>query len=175
MATHSLLQVATWSLFALSVAAAPSQATSKACAAIKTSLGPKGLLMPKDSGYSKENKDYWNKGVAELGSACIAMPKNAQDVSKVVQILNQYPTVKFAVKSGGHDPNIGHSGIKDGVVIAMRNVFGTQYDKARGVAYVKPGGHWSDVIVPLAKQGVTVVSGRLGMSTDIDPSISVQN
>jgi FAD/FMN-containing dehydrogenase len=168
MASHSLLQVATLTVFALLVAAAPSPATSKACAAIKTELGAAKLLGPKDSGYKKENKDYWNFGLVALGPACIAMPKTAQDVSKIVNILNKSPSVEFAVKSGGHDPNVGHSSTKDGVLIAMRNVFGTEYDRARNVAYVKPGGHWSDVIVPLAKQGVTVVSGRLGMFIRID-------
>jgi hypothetical protein len=46
----------------------------------------------------------------------------------------------------------------------LRHINGTQYDAEKGVAYVKPGGHWSDVLVPLEKQGVTVVSGRIGKS-----------
>jgi len=90
------------------------------------------------------------------------MPTSAEEVSSVVKELHKKPGVRFAVKSGGHSPNVGHSSIKDGVLIALRNLSGTEYDKAKQVAYVKPGGHWADVIKPLATHGVTVVSGRLG-------------
>jgi len=39
---------------------------------------------------------------------------------------------------------------------------GAQYDATKDVAYVKPGGHWVDVIGDLAPSGKTVVGGRLG-------------
>jgi hypothetical protein len=144
--------------------AAPGADASAACNEIKAAL-PGQVHVAKDPVYTKENKAYYNAGLAELMPRCITMPSSAQDVSKIVKILNKHAGVRFAVKSGGHDPNPGHSSVKDGVLIAMRNVAGTTYNKEKGVAYIKPGGHWSDALNPLAKDKVAVVSGRLGMQT----------
>jgi hypothetical protein len=47
-------------------------------------------------------------------------------------------------------------------LIALKFLNGTTLDISKKLAYVKPGGHWSDVIAPLDKQGYTVVEGRLG-------------
>ena len=113
--------------------AAPTAETKQACDKIAQELGGK-VLFPGEPAYRKESRDYYNIGLAELTPACIAMPSSAQDVSKIVRILKGVPSVNFAVKSGGHDPNPGHSSIKDGVLIALRNVAGTEYDPNRQVA-----------------------------------------
>jgi FAD/FMN-containing dehydrogenase len=143
------------------VFAVPTQETSQTCLQIQTAL-PGKAFFERDPVYTKENRDYYNIGLADLKPACITMPSSAEDVSTIVAILNAHQSVPYAIKSGGHDPNPGHSSIKDGVLIALRQLKGTEYDAEKKVAYVKPGGHWSDVLTPLAKQGVTVVSGRLG-------------
>jgi FAD/FMN-containing dehydrogenase len=144
------------------VIAVPSQETNKACQQIQSALHGK-VFYDRDPVYTKENRDYFNIGLAELKPACISMPSSAQDVSNIVKILNTHKDVPYAIKSGGHDPNPGHSSVKDGVLIALRELKGTEYDSEKRVAYVKPGGHWSDVLTPLARQGITVVSGRLGV------------
>lgn len=59
--------------------------------------------------------------------------------------------------------NVGHGSIHDGILIAMRKIAGTTYDKDTNLAYVKPGGEWNDVIGALDAYGVAVVGGRLGM------------
>jgi FAD/FMN-containing dehydrogenase len=141
--------------------AAPTASTQAACDAIKKALSGK-LALPNESAYNKENNDYHNIGLAELKPACIAHPTTAQEVSTIVKILGQHSDVWFSVKSGGHDPNVGHSSVKNGVLISLRKIAGVQNDPKRKVAYVKPGGHWNEIIEPLDKQGVTVVGGRLG-------------
>jgi FAD/FMN-containing dehydrogenase len=141
--------------------AAPDAATNQTCSEIKNKL-PYRLKYPDDLAYWKENRDYYNIGLAELGPACIVFPGSAEDVSEIVKIFNKIPNVQFAVKSGGHSPNPGHSSIKDGVLIAMRDMVGTQLDVQKKVAYVKPGGHWWDVYKVLERTGWTVVGGRLG-------------
>jgi FAD/FMN-containing dehydrogenase len=151
---------------------APSVDAGAACDEIKTALLNK-LFVAKDTGYQKENAAYYNVGLSELMPRCIAMPSSAQDVSAIVKILNKHAGVRFAIKSGGHDPNPGQSSVKDGVLIAMKNIAGTTNDKEKQVAYIKPGGRWSDAIGPLAKENVTVVSGRLGKSlakTRVNPN-----
>ncbi|TID27652.1 FAD-binding domain-containing protein [Venturia nashicola] len=142
--------------------AVPSAATQTACTEIKSTLLGK-LFVKGDAVYTKENKDWWNAGIADMAPACIAMPSTAQDVARIVTILNNHADVPFAIKSGGHSPNRGHSSVKEGVLIALRNIKGVELDKEKSVAYVKPGGHWKDVIKPLDDLGYTVVSGRLGV------------
>ncbi|QDS73170.1 hypothetical protein FKW77_002220 [Venturia effusa] len=141
--------------------ALPSAAAVAACSAISAVIPNKNFL-PDTAEYNKENKDYYNAGNAELRPACIAMPTSALDVSSIVQTLNRFKDVEFAVKSGGHSPNPGQASVKDGVLIALRNLSGTQLDKEKNVAYVKPGGHWWDVMRTLEGTGRMVVSGRLG-------------
>jgi FAD/FMN-containing dehydrogenase len=79
--------------------------------------------------------------------------------------LNKYPSVKFATRSGGHDPNVGHATVQDGVLITMTDLVGATYDAEEDVAYVRPGGEWNDVISDLEKSGVAIAGGRLGADT----------
>jgi hypothetical protein len=137
--------------------------TQQACEKIDTIL-PGRVTFEGSREYTTENKDYWSVALTELKPACITLPISAQEVSIIVSTLNQFPGAKFVVKSGGHDPNPGHSSCSDCVLIAMKKMKGTVNDPAKGVAYVQPGGTWATVITPLVKQGVTVVGGRLGGS-----------
>jgi FAD/FMN-containing dehydrogenase len=133
----------------------------QACTDIKN-LTPTKLFYPNDKAYGLENTDYYNIGLAELKPACIFQPTTAEEVSSAIKILNKYNDVPFAVKSGGHDPNPGHSSIKDGILIALSKMTFVSYDKKSNTAQFGPGGHWNTLIKPLDKQGVTVVGGRLG-------------
>jgi FAD/FMN-containing dehydrogenase len=133
----------------------------QACSSIKTASSQK-LFYPQDNAYGLENTDYYNIGLAELKPACIFQPTTAEEVSAAVKILNNFRDVPFAVKSGGHDPNPGHSSVKDGVLIALSKMDFVHYDKSLRTAQFGPGGHWNTLLTPLDKQGVTVVGGRLG-------------
>jgi FAD/FMN-containing dehydrogenase len=143
--------------------AAATATTQQACREIKTAL-PGKLWFPDEAAYVKENKDYYNIGLAELGPACIAFPASAGDVSAIIKILNTdtHKDVQFAVKSGGHSPNPGAASVKDGVLIAMRHINGTVLDKEKSLAYIKPGGHWWDVMDALKGTGHMAVGARLG-------------
>jgi FAD/FMN-containing dehydrogenase len=147
--------------FALGI---PSNATTKACTEIKNALPGKvltpGLLTVE---YTYETEQYWSTTLREVDPACIVQPDSAQDISIVVKILNKYPSVRFATRSGGHDPNVGHATVEDGVLITMTDLVGATYDAEEDVAYVRPGGEWNDVISDLEKSGVAIAGGRLGM------------
>jgi FAD/FMN-containing dehydrogenase len=146
---------------ATAASAAPSDVAS-ACADIKAAA-PGKLFYPQDLAYKLENTDYYNIGLAEMGPACILQATEASEVSAAVKILNKYGDVPFAVKSGGHDPNEGHSSVKGGVLIALSKMTFVKHEKGSRVAQFGPGGHWSDVIGPLDKKGAAVVGGRLGI------------
>jgi FAD/FMN-containing dehydrogenase len=161
MAIHTPLLLSLLSIVTFSFAESSASAAT-ACSEIKTALKGK-VSLPKEPAYTKENKDYWHAGLAELMPACITFPSSPADVSAIVKILNTRSDVPFAIKSGGHDPNPGHSSVKGGVLIAMRHINGTVYDKASNTVSLKPGGHWVDVMKVLDKENVAIVAGRLGM------------
>lgn len=45
----------------------------------------------------------------------------------------------------------------------MTDLVGASYDAQEGVAYVRPGGEWNDVIGDLEQSGVAIAGGRLGI------------
>jgi FAD/FMN-containing dehydrogenase len=150
-------------LAAHSAIAAPTQAATQACTDIKNALPGKTLtrkLLAVE--YDLETSKYWSTTLREVAPACIVQPSSAKDVAAVVNILKKYPTVPFATRSGGHDPNVGHATVQDGVLITMTNLKGAEYDAKKKVAYVKPGGEWNDVIGALEPSGVAILGGRLG-------------
>lgn len=134
-----------------------------ACKAIEGAATTKLVFYAADTLYKNETANYWNNALRAYKPACVVLPQTAEEVSIAVKTLDTFPGVKFAVKSGGHDPNAGHASTDGGVLIATSRLKGTKNDPAKGVAYVKPGGVWNDVIEPLVKEGVAVVGGRLGV------------
>jgi hypothetical protein len=150
-----------WAAAATVAAAAPSEVVS-ACTEINAAA-PGKLFYPQDAAYKLENTDYYNIGLAELGPACILQATKATEVSEAVKILNKYGDVPFAVKSGGHDPNEGHSSVRGGVLIALSKMSFVRHEKGSRVVQFGPGGHWSDIIGSLDKKGATAVGGRLGI------------
>ncbi|KAK8099451.1 6-hydroxy-d-nicotine oxidase [Apiospora kogelbergensis] len=153
-----------WPLLILQAAsAAPSASTLKACSEIAGRLPGGRVSYPLQLSYVAETQRYWSLALRELHPACIVSPQNADQVAAAVQVLAGHADVPFTVKSGGHDPNPGHSSIDDGVLIAMREMVGATYDAASGHALVRPAGEWNDVLGDLEPYGVTVVGGRLGI------------
>lgn len=156
--------VALWAAITLaaSAIASPSASTEKACEEMSTAL-PERVSTPLTLSYTSEVNSYWSTALHDAKPACLVLPESAEEVSVTVKVLNKYPDVQFAVKSGGHTPNQRHSSIQDGVLISTKNLAGVTYDEETKLAYVKPGGEWNDVIGPLDEHGVALIGGRLGM------------
>lgn len=150
-------------LLAAPAAAAASSSTKSACNELAAAVPSRVWSNHLSSNYYSEVNSYWSTALRDAKPACLVLPRSAQEVSAAVKVLNKYPDVQFAVKSGGHTPNERHSSIKDGVLISTRDLAGVAYDKTTQIALVKPGGEWNDVIGPLVDQGVAIVGGRLGM------------
>ncbi|KAJ4336002.1 hypothetical protein N0V87_005723 [Didymella glomerata] len=164
MAPSLSLTLAAFLLGAGKSLAAPDQATTQACTDIQDAL-PGKVLTPGFLAleYEHETQQYWSTTLRSVDPACIVQPSSPEDVAAVVKVLNKYPSVRFAIRSGGHDPNVGHATVQDGVQIVMTDLAGATYDADKDLAYVKPGGEWNDVISDLAPSGVAVVGGRLGL------------
>jgi hypothetical protein len=163
MAPSLSLTLAAFLLGAGKSLATPDQATTQACTDIQNAL-PGKVLTPGFLAleYEHETQQYWSTTLRSVDPACIVQPSSPEDVAAVVKVLNKYPSVRFAIRSGGHDPNVGHATVQDGVQIVMTDLAGATYDADKDLAYVKPGGEWNDVISDLAPSGVAVVGGRLG-------------
>jgi FAD/FMN-containing dehydrogenase len=141
--------------------AAPTPETAAACHVLDTKL-PGILKWPTDPAFIKEQLNYWSSACREATPACMLLPTSADDVSIAVKILRDAPSAKWTVKSGGHDPNVGHASLKDGIIIALGKMKGAEYVPSKGVVHLKPGGPWVDAVKALAPHNVTVASGRIG-------------
>lgn len=107
--------------------------------------------------------DYWNAANASNRPACALFPSDAEHVSFAVQTLGAHPSVRFALKGGGHNPNLGFSSVRGGLLIAFRpnSQFVVPAPDGRTV-HVGAGANWEHVYSALQPLGKTAVGGRLG-------------
>lgn len=103
------------SLFFYSIATAqqtePSSNATAACQVIsqgsaETQSWPLGLTNPD---YLDAKNHYWSATNGDLTPACAVFPTTVVELAYVVKSLLKYPDVRFAVKSGGHNTNVGFS------------------------------------------------------------------
>ncbi|KAK2616288.1 hypothetical protein QQS21_000722 [Conoideocrella luteorostrata] len=164
-----------WAVAALSaiVNAAVTPDTDTVCTALYSKfpellvwdpIEPKGVVtLGKAATYTNTLHDYWNSASAGNRPACGFFPANADQVSFAVKVLNAYPAVQFALKGGGHNPNLGFSSVKEGVLIAFRpnSKYAIPSPDGKSIE-VGPGCKWEDVYGALDPLGKAVVGGRLG-------------
>jgi len=92
-------------------------------------------------------------------STCSVEPGTVQDVAIIMTILASTQT-PFAVKGGGHSPNVGFSSTA-GVQIAMARFAEVNYDAASSTVDIGAGLIWDDVYDALIPQGVNIIGGRV--------------
>lgn len=113
--------------------------------------------------YKDALLDYFNAENSDNRAVCGFFPSNAEQVSFAVNTLNAYPSVKFALKSGGHNANLGFSSVDRGVLIAFRPNSQYAIPAPDGKTIdVGPGCKWEDVYTALEPLGRATVGGRLG-------------
>ncbi|RHZ73692.1 hypothetical protein CDV55_107012 [Aspergillus turcosus] len=116
---------------------------------------------PLSLSYAHELTDYWSAACSDLHPECMVMPNNAQEMSDVITALG-YIQDQFAVKSGGHSPNLGFSSTQGGLLIVMENLDQVEYDPSTQTAVIGPGQRWDEAQGKLEGTGRAVVGGRLG-------------
>jgi len=97
--------------FAIAQQTQPSANATAACQLISqgsadTHSWPLGLT---NLDYLDAKNHYWSATNSDLTPACAVFPTTAAELSYVVKSLLEYPDVHFAVKSGGHNTNVGFS------------------------------------------------------------------
>jgi hypothetical protein len=160
---------------ALPLASASISADAKAACAALSATGIETLTSEWDwlnPDYITAQSHYWSAAIAEQIPACAVFPTSAQNVSQIVTVLNEYPDVPFAIKSGGHGSNVGWSSTDGGVLITMSKLASTVISEDRTTADIGPGSRWIAVAQALEPYNVTVVSGRLGNHAPSDTHTS---
>jgi FAD/FMN-containing dehydrogenase len=69
---------------------------------------------------------------------------------------------KFAVRSGGHNANVGFGSVgQDGILLDLRGLDQVTFSGDKSVVNVGPGTTWGAVYTELEKHELTVVGGRV--------------
>jgi FAD/FMN-containing dehydrogenase len=113
------------------------------------------LVLPSDTDYDNAIARW--AANAQRQAALVTYPKDAQDVSKVINwtSANKIP---IAVRGGGHSSS-GASSIEGGVVIDLsRYIRGVKVDPERKLAFIGGGALWRDVDQASIKHGLATVS-----------------
>jgi FAD/FMN-containing dehydrogenase len=101
----------------------------------------------------------WDSKQDELIPTCRIEPETPEQVSKALGIIadNHCP---FAIRSGGHAPNTGHSSSDGGVVLDLARFNGVDVSEDKKTAKIGPGATWYNALLALEKEGVSTVGGR---------------
>lgn len=116
---------------------------------------------PLTQGYGSTLKGYWSAACGDLRPQCVVTPRNALEMSQVVKGLLDIDD-QFAVKSGGHNPNIGFSSISNGLLISTEKLNRVVYNPVDHTAVIGPGLSSEAAQKGLAGTGRAFVGARLG-------------
>ncbi|KAL9050649.1 MAG: hypothetical protein Q9162_006508 [Coniocarpon cinnabarinum] len=145
-------------------------ASSSVCLNLAAAL-PHATFSSSQTEFQKSIKSHWSQQAREDVPLCIVKPRNAPEVSAAVSILRREfdrqanegsadEPVRFAVRSGGHSPEVGFSTIKNGIVLdlSLLNEVTVSEDKTSTV--LGSGAKWGDVSSKLDSLNLAVAGGR---------------
>lgn len=118
---------------------------------------PSVYVGPSSKEYGDLTTARWSN-TSILHPGCVATPKSAQDVSKLVQILN-HGNCQFAVKSGGHNANPGANSINNGVSIDLHYLNSTSLSKDRSYVTLGSGITWGESYAVFEKENIGFTGG----------------
>lgn len=124
-------------------------------------LGYINITRSLDLAYIEEQSQYWSTSCSALKPSCIIFPKTVEEVSTVVKLLAN-TTEKFAIKSGGHNPNNYFSSVAGGPLICTEHLDQADLNEATGIVDVGPGNRLDGIAAKLQGSGWTFVGGRIG-------------
>ncbi|CAZ81792.1 unnamed protein product [Tuber melanosporum] len=91
---------------------------------------------------------------------CILSPRSAAEVSSALKAITA-AGAPFAVRSGGHSPNLGWANIEGGVLVELSRINEITYDPANTNVVVGTGSRWGGVYSALEAYGRTAVGARV--------------
>lgn len=135
-------------------------ASADTCSSVEA-LGYINVTRALHPAYIEEQSQYWSTSCSALKPACIIFPKTTEEVSTVVKILFN-TTEKFAVKSGGHNPNNYFASVAGGPLIVTEHLDQADLNPSTGIVDVGPGNRLDGIAAKLQGSGWTFVGGRIG-------------
>ncbi|GAM37142.1 hypothetical protein TCE0_022f06807 [Talaromyces pinophilus] len=132
---------------------------------------PSCVILQSDVEAFQEAVNYsWAQQNREIIPACILRPRDTHELSRIVAILNKEHERRnlpgsqgesfFSVRSGGVNPGLGASTVKDGAVVDL-SLFSEITPSADGsTVTLGTGTKWIDVYKTLDEKGLIVMGGR---------------
>ncbi|KAK2613172.1 hypothetical protein N8I77_000099 [Diaporthe amygdali] len=129
------------------------------CSDIKGNVSSSSAVItsPLDARYST-NTDHWFASSSQK-PACVFEPGTPEDVSIAISIIGQSQT-PFALESGGHASNPGHSSTT-GVHISFSRMKQVALSEDKSTVELGMGLIWAEAYKELSSEGVNVVGGRV--------------
>ncbi|POS76643.1 hypothetical protein DHEL01_v204955 [Diaporthe helianthi] len=115
------------------------------------------IFSPLDARFSR-GIDHWFASSSQK-PACVFEPGTPEDVSIAIGIIAQSQT-PFALKSGGHTSNPGHSSTS-GVHFSFARMKQVTLPEDKSTVELGMGLTWAEAYQGLSKEGVNVVGGRV--------------
>ncbi|KAH7156748.1 hypothetical protein EDB81DRAFT_757182 [Dactylonectria macrodidyma] len=134
--------------------------TADTCASVAALGNIESFQRPEPS-YTAEQAEYWSTACSALKPSCILYPSTSDEVAAILGILSANDE-RFAVKSGGHNPNDYFASVAGGPLISTARLDSVLLDPTSGRVRVGPGARWDAVATALDGSGWTVVGGRIG-------------
>lgn len=132
---------------------------------------PSCVILQSDVEAFQEAVNYsWAQQNREIIPACILRPRDTHELSRIVAILKKEHERRnlpgsqgesfFSVRSGGVNPGLGASTVKDGAVVDL-SLFSEITPSADGsTVTLGTGTKWIDVYKTLDEKGLIVMGGR---------------
>src|ERR1700748_2988307 len=80
-------------------------ADTDTCATIERAYPSITVAYSTSSQFRQSQSDYWNKQASYMSPSCVLFPQNTRDVVRIIDVLGTN-TEPFAIKGGGHMPNV---------------------------------------------------------------------
>ena len=113
-----------------------------------------------NSTYSILNHNRWSDTTI-LTPSCIFQPTSPESLGKGLKVIVA-GSCKFAIKSGGHNPNPGMNNINNGISIDMGKLNQKVASPDKKVVHLGAGGTWGAAYTALFNSGVGFTGGLCG-------------
>ncbi|KAM3435921.1 hypothetical protein MY4824_004583 [Beauveria thailandica] len=148
------MKLAIPALLAAAAQAAPS--TSDCCRSLRAEL-PSIYIDSSTAEYDRLITARWST-TSMQHPGCVMTPASAKDMSAIVKVLTAQQC-KFAVKSGGHNPNPGFNNIDHGVSIDLRSLNSTSLAHDRSHVSLGTGLSWGQAYAAFQKDKIAFTGG----------------
>ncbi|KAK2616602.1 hypothetical protein QQS21_000425 [Conoideocrella luteorostrata] len=127
----------------------------RTCIELGFEFGPALYYPYKDTDFS-----IWDQKQNSVQPACRVEPSSTTEVVRIIEILTNN-WCRFAIKGGGHSPQIDASNSVGGVTIDMIRINHVRVNKEQLTTHVGPGATLGKVYTHVEQHNLTFVGGRV--------------